>query len=168
MLTYANVQMAAEAIFPTGFIFGPILESYLTRGNDRNSRFPATLAKEFASEWEIVDHRPNSGTGFSGTLFEYTGETDPIRGLVKGERVVSLRSTEFVDDAARDSKANNELEIRDLGFAFGQIADMKAWFDQLNTDVNKLKDKPFTLTGYSLGVVKGARLDFFLTSPTLN
>jgi hypothetical protein len=136
--TFANVQMAAEAIYPNGFTTGPILPSYLTTGNRRNSKFPVKLAAQFAIEWEIIDHLPNTGTGFSGTLFKCL-VTDPARGLSVGQLVMSLRSTEFVDDAARDSKATNELEVRESGFAFGQIADMKAWFDQLDADPAKLQ-----------------------------
>jgi len=39
---------------------------------------------------------------------------------------MSFRSTEFADDAARDNEATNKLEIKDHGWAFGQIADMEA------------------------------------------
>jgi Ca2+-binding RTX toxin-like protein len=142
LLKYINVQMAAETIFPVGFTGGAINDAWLTRGNERNSRFPSALAQQFAAKYEVVAHQKNTPTGFSGTLFK---DKD------SGELILSIRSTEFVDDAARDSRATNELEIREKGFAFGQIADMKAWFDELNADPAKLGGNSFAVTGYSLG-----------------
>jgi hypothetical protein len=68
LLRYANLQMAAEAILPREFQ-GLIPLSELTDGNGRNSRFPSTLAAEFASRFEVLRHQENTGTGFSGTLF---------------------------------------------------------------------------------------------------
>ncbi|KAB2874959.1 MAG: hypothetical protein F9K36_06540, partial [Burkholderiaceae bacterium] len=151
-LTFANLQMAAEAIYPVGFTSGPIPASALTTGNSRSNKFTPTQAAQFVQEWRVLDHRANTGTGFSGTLFEYIGtNTDPSLGPVSGQRVVSLRSTEFVDDAVRDSQATNDLEIFDGGWAIGQIADMKAWFDSLNADPTKLQGHYFSITGYSLG-----------------
>jgi hypothetical protein len=101
---FASVQMAAEAVRLSEVLAGTLgLEQALRDGNNRNSRFPATLAKEFADTWKVLDHRVNTGTGFSGTLFENKATNEPV---------LSLRSTEFVDDVARDSKATNELEVR--------------------------------------------------------
>jgi hypothetical protein len=138
LLTCANLQLAAEA-FHDRF---PNLVDALTNGNGRSSNFPETLATQFAQEWEVVAHQPDTPTGFSGTLF---------KNKTTGELVMSLRSTEFADDAARDGMATGQLEIRDFGWAFGQIADMKTWFDGLNADPGKLQGKPFSVTGYSLG-----------------
>ena len=88
-------------------------------GDERASLFPLALAKSFlAEEWAVVEHLSNTTTGFSGTLF---------RNNQTGELVLSFRSTEFLDDAARDNQATNAMEIRDFGGAFGQIADMEQW-----------------------------------------
>ncbi|MDA8446665.1 hypothetical protein, partial [Paracidovorax valerianellae] len=97
----------------------------LTRGNDHSSRFVTTQADKFATEWEVLDQKANTKTGFSGTLF---------RNRDTRETVLSFRSTEFIDDAARDNKATNELEIKNTGFAWGQIADMQAWYAELKAD----------------------------------
>lgn len=51
----------------------------------------------------------------------------------------------------RDNKATNQLEIKDLGWAFGQISEMEAWYAQLRADPNLLSGKTFNVTGYSLG-----------------
>ena len=45
-----------------------------------------------------------------------------------------MRSTEFIDDAARDNEATNKLEINDFGFAFGQLADRETWNVKLKSD----------------------------------
>jgi hypothetical protein len=71
---------------------------------------------------------------------------------VAGELTLSFRSTEFIDDAVRDGKSTNELEIKELGWAFGQIAEMEAWYAQLRADPNLLGGgQNFNVTGYSLG-----------------
>jgi len=151
-LTFANLQMAAEALLERFAYTTPIgLQAALEFGNGRSSRFTAKQAEQFAAEWEVVDHKANTGTGFSGTLFRFKGDTDLSRGLTKGQLVVSLRSTEFVDDAVRDNQATDRLEISSGGWAIGQIADMKTWFDSLNADAGKLQGKSFSITGYSLG-----------------
>ncbi len=145
---FANLQMAAETRFE---LFGNTAsEAALTFGNKRSSRFPAALAQQFAATYEILSHRENTTTGFSGTLFRAM-VSRPEWGVTVGDLTLCIRSTEFIDDAARDNASTNKIEIRDSGFAFGQIADMKAWFDQLNADPNKLGGKNFALTGYSLG-----------------
>ena len=71
---------------------------------------------------------------------------DPNTGLVKGQQVVSFRSTEFIDDSARDNKATNEGEVSKHGWALGQIADMQAWWAG-----SQGKSATVSVTGYSLG-----------------
>ena len=120
-LKYANLQMAAEALFTDGFS-GLIPLDVLTTGNNRTSKFTPTQATQFAAEWKVAAHKANTGTGFSGTLFECLVD-DPTRGFVAGQLVLSFRSTEFIDDAARDNQATNTMELKPFGWAFGQIAD---------------------------------------------
>ncbi|MEQ1807687.1 MAG: hypothetical protein ABL900_20085, partial [Burkholderiaceae bacterium] len=143
LLKYVNLQMAAEAIFEPDFA-GPIPASELTDGNNRASRFTPTQAAQFISDgWIVLAHQFNTATGFSGTLFKNT-QTN--------ELVLSFRSTEFADDAARDTQATGKMEINPHGWAFGQIADMKTWFDQLNAAGGPLAaGQSFAVTGYSLG-----------------
>jgi hypothetical protein len=119
-LKYADLQMAAEALldrFPVSTTQG--LKNALAFGNDRTSKFTATQAEAFSREWSVVEHKSNTTTGFSGTLF---------RNNATKELVMSFRSTEFADDAARDNLATNTLEIKGKGWAFGQIADMEDWY----------------------------------------
>lgn len=112
-LKYANLQMAAEAFLANddGTIKGNIKEA-LAAGNGHASVFTQTEAEKFTDPvkgWTVLDQKANTGTGFSGTLFK-NNQTN--------ELVLSFRSTEFIDDAARDSRATNELEIKDTGWAW--------------------------------------------------
>ena len=141
-LKFANLQMAAEADLPVGFT-GSIPKALLTEGNHRSSKFTNVLADQFIADgWVVEIHQANTSTGFSGTLF---------RNQQTGELVLSFRSTEFIDDAARDNQATNDLEILKGGWAIGQIADMEKWFAQLNASPALLQGKSFSVTGYSLG-----------------
>ena len=162
---FVDLQVAAESVFgidprnpafpprPGSVVEGPeILIAQLESGNNRSSRFPTVLATEFVKQFQLVEHLSNTETGFSGTLFRYVGPDDKSSGLKKGDKVLSFRSTEFADDAVRENQATNVGEIQAKGWAFGQIADMQAWYEQLAADPAKLGDgSHYYVTGYSLG-----------------
>ncbi|MBI5107177.1 MAG: hypothetical protein HZA62_00375, partial [Rhodocyclales bacterium] len=136
-LKYANLQMAAEAFLVDIDANGnetvkSDIPKALIAGNNHSLIFTDTVATEFATQWEVVDQRANTSTGFSGTLFRCK-LTDPAKGLVAGQLVLSFRSTEFIDDNLRDSAATNALIAKPAGWAFGQIADMEAWYQELRT-----------------------------------
>lgn len=155
--TYALLQIAAEAVMgidrqapasnPGTTPLVKLDDAMLQVGNLHSSKMTAAQATEFAQNWKVVSHQPNTATGFSATLFEYVG-TDPQPTASK--YVVSFRSTEFIEDQVRDSKATNELEIKEGGWAFGQISDMRKWYAAqvapLLTGGNRVN-----VTGYSLG-----------------
>ncbi|WP_247419400.1 hemolysin-type protein [Ralstonia pseudosolanacearum] len=137
-LKYVNIQMAAEALWETSG--DP--EVVLKDGNGHASRFTAVQAEKFIADgWEMVSYQKSTETGFSGTLFH---------NKVTGENVLSFRSTEFIDDAARDNEATNALEIKEKGWAFGQIDDMRNWVKSL-VEKNSSLIGNLTVTGYSLG-----------------
>ena len=129
-LEYAHLQIAAEAFIGKnrGEAYyigsgkeikeyeGEELADDLIKGNWHSSKFSKTLADEFVKRWKVVRHIGNTGTGFSGTLFEAIAD-NPAAGIKKGQQVLSFRSSEFVDDAVRDSHVTNELEISEKGFA---------------------------------------------------
>lgn len=159
LLNFANLQIAAEAFLVEGDEVVPSpadVSRRLTRGNEHASKFTPVQAEQFVRDLEVVTQYRNDplqagmGTGFSATLFRCRVD-DLIRGLVKDELILSFRSTEFIDDAVRDNKATNELEIKNLGWAFGQISDMEKWYATLRADPNLLAGKNFNVTGYSLG-----------------
>lgn len=137
-LKYANLQMAAEALYDfdantnlnlipgaallpsNGQTTIPITDAWLTTGNRHASTFTPTQValSGLTTDWVVVEHKSNTTTGFSGTLFKNKDD---------GKLVLSFRSTEFIDDTTRDSEATNSLEIDNFGWAFGQIDDMQAW-----------------------------------------
>ncbi|HLD65745.1 MAG TPA: hypothetical protein VJA19_06865, partial [Pseudomonas sp.] len=152
-LKYANLQMAAEALYGFDTTIDPSQESgqntsgtltleNLTTGNHHASTFTKTQValSGLTSDWTVVEHLSNTSTGFSGTLFKKESTN---------EYVMSFRSTEFIDDAARDNQATNDLEIKTFGWAFGQIDDMQDWYASLGE--RGLIDGPLSVTGYSLG-----------------
>ncbi|WP_294245168.1 calcium-binding protein [Propionivibrio sp.] len=148
-LKFANLQMAAEAFLydeaTQSVKTGQQLIDALKVGNGHTNRFIEFEATKFvdpATGWTVLDQKVNTGAGFSGTLFK-NNQT--------GELVISFRSTEFIDDAARDNEATNKLEIGDFGFAFGQLADMEKWYGELARAGGPLDGKAFSVTGYSLG-----------------
>lgn len=70
-LKFANLQMAAEALLDRIPLVG--ITKALTDGNNRSSKFTQAQATEFtdpAKGWSVLAHRPNTSTGFSGTLFK--------------------------------------------------------------------------------------------------
>ena len=154
LLKYADLQMAAEAFLvkPNGDIRDD-LKAALIDGNKHSSKFTAPQADNFLAHWQVVAQKPNSPTGFSGTLFKCI-LSDPATGAQKDQLVISFRSTEFIDDAARDNQATNVLEIKETGFAWGQIRDMEEWYETIATqhasDFAAAGNK-FAVTGYSLG-----------------
>lgn len=153
-LKYAELQMAAEAFIrrDTGQLYqaGTQLVSALKEGNLHASVFTSNQAESFAKRWKVEDQEANTKTGFSGTLFRCTVD-DPATGAKVGDLVMSFRSTEFIDDAARDNQATNVLEVKELGFALGQIKDMEAWYARPKAE-GKLKTRDqIAVTGYSLG-----------------
>lgn len=152
-LKYAELQLAAEAFIAdqvTGTLSGSGAElvTVLTFGNGRNSRFADAEAKKIATHWKALDQIKNTDTGFSGTLFVCIVD-DAATGAKAGDQVISLRSTEYIDDSVRDSIATNTMEIQETGWAWGQIADMEAWYSKLK-DGKKITGA-LAVTGYSLG-----------------
>src|SRR4051794_3340413 len=92
-LKCAELQMAAEALFnlqgqtPGTTFSGAIPPDFLTAGNNRSSKFTTTEAEQFAKDWVVVEHKSDTTTGFSGTLFKCLTD-DPARGLTRGELVM--------------------------------------------------------------------------------
>ncbi len=167
MLKYADLQMAAEALYKrnaktdpnqdpgsltssTGHFNEALTTTILTDGNLHASRFTPTQAKAFVDQWKVVDHISNTTTGFSGTLFQARVD-DPAKGIKVGDYVLSIRSTEFIDDVVRDCLATNAMEVKAGGWALGQITDMETWYKSLGDKGLLPAGSHYSVTGYSLG-----------------
>ena len=166
ILEFARLQLAAEVLYDLKnaipnweiTVDNPnignlsfdnlITKERLQSGNDHNSKFTEADAEEFDKNWEMVAHIANTATGFSGSLFRAKKDIEGTR-IKAQDLVMSFRSTEFVDDDVHDGRSTNTLEIKEKGWAFGQIADMEHWFGILQE--KGLIDKPLYVTGYSLG-----------------
>ncbi|MDO4693498.1 MAG: hypothetical protein Q4A62_02575 [Eikenella sp.] len=156
LLEFASLQMASEALWERKNLLPTELSNnldldlikILITGNQHASKFTENQAIEFSKSWKVIAHVGNTTTGFSATVFEALND-NTAAGIRAGDQVISFRSTEFIDDAARDNQATNTLEIADKGFAFGQLADMLDWVRGLQQN-GTLKDR-VKITGYSLG-----------------
>ncbi len=142
--TYTLLQIAAEAFLgrdPEDPAARPGVTpevqlgfQMLKAGNGHSSRMTHQQAKDFEADWEVISHQANTATGFSATLFKLKqGRADASKGTHEGQLVVSFRSTEFIEDHARDNHATNQMEISQAGWAFGQLADMQIWWDSVKT-----------------------------------
>jgi len=117
-------------------------------------------AQAFVSRYHIVDHHANDATGFSATLM-FDNQTQSY--------TLSFRSTEYLNqvdggDYERDGLPGADGEIKDYGFAFGQLAAMEEYVARLkqgilsNGSVDASLQTFFAdpahqlnVTGYSLG-----------------
>lgn len=152
LIEFSNLQIASEAFLVRsgdGRSIAPDTEiaSRLEEGNFHPSHFLSSQAEKFVKRYTILaqfrnDPQLSGGSGFSGTLFQDKGSK---------ELTLSFRSTEFIDDNLRDSKSTNELEVKEFGWALGQISEMEAWYAQLRADPELLGGGKFNVTGYSLG-----------------
>ena len=92
----------------------------LVARNKYNRKFTVPGAADFASKFVVEKYYDNpartdgnnsgtygQGSGFSGTLFRYIRQNDAVSGLNKGDKILSFRSTEFLDDKLRDNVGSN-------------------------------------------------------------
>lgn len=97
------------------------------------SRLTSVQAEWLVANYTIVDHLPNTASGFSATVFRHNQS---------GTYTLSFRSTESKfgehdagpdegGDWARDGRPGADGEISEKGFAFGQLADAQRYFAHL-------------------------------------
>src|SRR5687768_14750737 len=93
LLKFADLQMAAEALLVEDPATGQLksnLKAALIEGNGHSSKFTDVQAQNFLDHWQVVAQKPNTSTGFSGTLFKCIKD-DPSTGAKAGELVMSFR-----------------------------------------------------------------------------
>jgi hypothetical protein len=151
-LKYANSRWPPKHSFvtnETGNLGLPIRKHSCDRqalidGNDHASKFTET---EGQVHRRMGSRRPESPTPTPASPARCSGTT------TTGELVLSFRSTEFVDDHARDS-AGHQRRWRSSAPALpsARSADMEAWYQpQLLRDKGALAGQTYSVTGYSLG-----------------
>ena len=136
------------------------------------TRMTVDQAEWFLDNYRIIDHRPNTDSGFSATVFQHR---------LTGQYTLSFRSTEsrfgefdFDGDGrpldqggdwARDGRSGADGEIAFLGFAVAQLIDAEAYWSYLNGTGNTAASEDLqalrthlqspgatlNVTGYSLG-----------------
>lgn len=124
------------------------------------TRMTARMAQHFIDTWEVIDHLPNTTSGFSATVLKHRGD---------GTYTLSFRSTESKDaidggDVERDSFHGANGQIGSLGFAWAQLRDMENYYRRLQAGelaagsaaegaalASALAAGTINVTGYSLG-----------------
>jgi len=115
------------------------------------TRMTDAQVTEFNTRYEVRDHLSNTITGFSATL---------LWDRLDNKYVLSFRGTEYPNedqggDWRRDGLNGADGEIGAYGFAYAQIADMEAYYQQIvkpiliDPDSGAIRN--FAVTGYSLG-----------------
>ena len=100
------------------------VEAALKNTEDGNN-FSATQAAEFVTHWRVVDHQPETTSGFSATLFQRI-DTDPESGLKAGDYVFAIRGTKDRADVAADFG-----DIGGDGIAIAQGVDLLNFLNRL-------------------------------------
>ncbi len=93
-------------------------------------KFSPIQAAEFADNWKVVSHQPDTASGYSGTLFEYIGN-DPDSGFTNGELVFAQRGTAGLLSDLLDADL---MGISVNGLAYKQIVDMYNYWQCLTTN----------------------------------
>lgn len=109
------------------------------------TRMTESQISDFVERYTVVDHLPNTITGFSATLF-----FDKI----DNRYVLSFRSTEYPNedsggDWRRDGASGADNEVSQFGFAYAQIADMEAYYRRMVQPI--VTGSKLVVSGYSLG-----------------
>ena len=146
-----------QSLYVQGANHYTLYEELKLRGELGMTQSTSLMWQDFSDTWEIVSHQKNTASGFSGTL---------MRNKVTGEYTISFRSTESKGeddggDVDRDSALGANGQIKDDGFAWGQIRDMQAFYQSLSAEGSEHYDATFSahmasqgqlnVTGYSLG-----------------
>lgn len=110
------------------------LEDFDGDPSNGKSGFSKTQAEEFAKHYRVISQRPNTDSGYSGTLFERLDKN----GAGTGEYIFAQRGTESFTQASLSAPVGLDLavDIGDLvadGLAWSQIVDMYNYWKVLTT-----------------------------------
>ena len=111
--------------------------------NDGDKDFSKTQAEEFAKLYRVVSQRPNTASGYSGTLFERLDADGTLTGTVggpTGEYVFAQRGTEPTAQFGLDLAVDLDDLVPD-GLAWTQIVDMYNYWKELTTPAGQTYQK---------------------------
>ncbi len=111
-----------------------ILNSDVIKKQLISSGITESLAEDFIVHWRVVDHQPDTESGFSATLFERLDEQK--NGT--GEYVLGTRGTE---QFGRDLVITDGLDIVLDGLALDQIVDLRNYWTKLTTPKGESYEK---------------------------
>lgn len=104
--------------------------------NDGDKDFSKTQAEEFAKHYRVVGQRPNTPSGYSGTVFERLDDS----GAGTGEYVFAQRGTEPTTQIGLDLAVDLDDLVTD-GLAWTQIVDMYNYWKELTTPAGQTYQK---------------------------
>ncbi|WP_260294243.1 hypothetical protein [Sedimenticola hydrogenitrophicus] len=122
---YALLSEAAYADF-----WDERLGQVITIGNRvktalTTSGFSNTQAEAFITQWRVISHQPNTGNGFSATVFESIEHP--------GEFVFAMRGTEPTAQWGTDITLADIADIGADGIALNQAIDLINYYQRLTT-----------------------------------
>jgi len=128
----------ADFDFDAGYTVAKFRSHLVSQG------FSESEADRIVSEWRVVDQKPNTVTGFSGTLFERIDES----GAGTGEFYLAVRGTE--PSIINPADLISDLLLSHYGFT-PQSADLEGYYQNLVDDGTISADQNLTVVGHSLG-----------------
>ncbi|MEO8384986.1 MAG: hypothetical protein ABI583_07085 [Betaproteobacteria bacterium] len=88
---------------------------------NRSGNFSAAQAADFVKNWRLVAHQANTGSGFSGSVFE---RLNPKTGAATGQYTFAFRGTEVGQQFGIDPAVADLGQLVANGAAFDQIIDL--------------------------------------------
>ena len=79
-----NLAQLSEAAYADFEFFNATYSDTQIHDKLVDKNFSDTQASEFADNWRVISHQPNTASGYSGTLFKYIGN-DPNSGFTNGQ-----------------------------------------------------------------------------------
>jgi len=119
--SYADFQTAKN---PDGSFNAERVNAALRNIGGRGKGFSRTQADDFVTHWKVVNHQPDTLSGFSATLFESLDSP--------GHYTLGIRGTLGASDLAEDA-----LGIVRLGYARNQIYSLYNYYSRLLTSASE-------------------------------
>lgn len=121
--SYADFSVALQS---DGSYLRSRVKNAITNIGGAGNGFSNTQASDFVSRWRVVDHLPNTITGFSATVFESIANP--------GSFVLATRGTELLlSQFYQDVLLADIADIGADGIALNQAIDLFNYYQRLTT-----------------------------------